>query len=817
MAKVIVKTSRDGGGLFHALAIGLGMEILAGTLDAQKDSPAYTQLLDIFAQRYPKFIPKTWDNLKSWLAFYNDSRDMELLLAPVLLQLNHHYPTNLDEQILKELNLLVLENKDKIRSGSPWHELTILDQKTKSLVPKLDGLELVQRSNILITLQRALLRYLEQFLATLLPEFFDLTADEKVKAKEQHKKELDQHLAGLTSEEIYTIFATDFSDLRASIKPHFHTAKKAHQQVYCFDDLSGMVAALKLNLVEVAPGFGTDLKLGSRTEPSLSEKTTISLQYDNQSWHVATDEMNLDFINRVDRKLKMSVNQGFQAKIEIAAPTESELEAIAGTKINIRSKIVDNPGGGDCAFYAFAIALINIIKEENVYKNKKMFERWVALDPSIAEHFGAICSFNFNRPNNELLYQLQRSLRTITHFSQLNELKRACCDPENYTDPNNPYKIIVGNSTYIKFAEFYYNLQTDARFNELADSDAILRAILRIKRGDVRENFEHLILVPVFLSLIYGGGVAPKSITLDRLPINRAPVVEAMAAITQDAFWGTHLNLDYLARAFEVNFHPLENLVPVQEFKGDVRGRHTVTINNVNNAHWTTEVTYAIELKALIPSLRRVTDGAKLTSGEETVDTSLLFEQSQKGGKGNLKDSRAIKQVRFSLTAEQFELERLAEKKEQEKLEQNAKLLGLEWSETTEKTAAMSESEKRSIEFLRDVATKAAISYINYSNSIWFSLFHRHGNTGRVRAREFLTQFLMIDSFDEAKFFLVSFLSNTNNNGNTYPHSFRTMLLNELLKDPKPTLQYTSEHFDEILDEVSNVLDVNLELLECAM
>ena len=400
---------------------------------------------------------------------------------------------------------------------------------------------------------------------------------------------------------------------------------------------------------------------------------------------------------------------------------------------DVHRRTIDNPVGSDSAFYAFVIALISIIKEENTYKNIQMFNQWVALDPSIAEHFEAICSFDFNRTNNKLLYQLQRSLRRI----------------------------------------------------------------------------------------------AP-----DRLPMSGASVIKAMEGITQDAFRGTYLNLDYLARAFGINVHLLANLKPLQEFN-DIKGRHTVTINNDNNVYRIIDVTYALNSDGLTTEKKEEGDVPLSPSEEaqeqlpanETKDFELaeraklakIYKLSpRKNNNKPLRENWSTKKITCSLTAEQLEAERLAEEMEQEKLTQTEKLLELGGSETAEQATTISEHEKRQIEFLRGVATKAVISYIDYSNSIWFSLFHRHGRSGRIRAQEFLTQFLMIDHLDEATFFLVSFLSD-NNNGNTYPHSFRTMLLNELLKDPKPMLQYTSEHFDELLDELSNASGVNLRLLECSL
>lgn len=85
MTKVIEATG-DGVCLFNAVAIGLSIEILSGRLDAQKDTPGYQQLLDKFAKNHPNFKSKSWGTLKQWLAFYNNSRDVELVLAPVLLE-----------------------------------------------------------------------------------------------------------------------------------------------------------------------------------------------------------------------------------------------------------------------------------------------------------------------------------------------------------------------------------------------------------------------------------------------------------------------------------------------------------------------------------------------------------------------------------------------------------------------------------------------------------------------------------------------------------------------------------------------------------
>lgn len=44
---------------------------------------------------------------------------------------------------------------------------------------------------------------------------------------------------------------------------------------------------------------------------------------------------------------------------------------------------VDNPRDGNCAFYAYAIAFIDMIKHENSRNITRTFETWCAYDPSI--------------------------------------------------------------------------------------------------------------------------------------------------------------------------------------------------------------------------------------------------------------------------------------------------------------------------------------------------------------------------------------------------------------------------------------------------
>lgn len=96
---------------------------------------------------------------------------------------------------------------------------------------------------------------------------------------------------------------------------------------------------------------------------------------------------------------------------------------------------------------------------------------------------------------------------------------------------------------------------------------------------------------------------------------------------------------------------------------------------------------------------------------------------------------------------------------------------------------------------LKAQVRRATKSYIEYSDKTWFSLFHRHGKTGRVRAEQFAELIEGIDNYDEAKRTLAEFLGDSKN-GNTHPHSYRTMLLNQL-SDAYAPYDHTSKKYEQ--------------------
>ncbi|KGP62549.1 hypothetical protein EP47_11145 [Legionella norrlandica] len=119
--------------------------------------------------------------------------------------------------------------------------------------------------------------------------------------------------------------------------------------------------------------------------------------------------------------------------------------------------------------------------------------------------------------------------------------------------------------------------------------------------------------------------------------------------------------------------------------------------------------------------------------------------------------------------------------------------------------------DQKKLEHLKQIVANATLSYTTYSEGIWFSFFHRHGKTGQIRANNFNEAFSKISDYNEAKETLVQYL-NDGRNGNTYPHSFRTMLLFELQgnHEKKKDLQYLSKQFTSALNILASFLDAPL-------
>ncbi|WP_454780488.1 hypothetical protein [Legionella sp. WA2022007384] len=491
--------------------------------------------------------------------------------------------------------------------------------------------------------------------------------------------------------------------------------------------------------------------------------------------------------------------------------------------IELQERIIDNPAKGNCGYYAFAIGLINIIQQEG---NGITFYKWTQLDPSITDYYEAICKFDFDKPDNKLLEVLQRALRLMTYNLQIDELRWACTSAQK----NDEYRALVAISTYRKFAEMYHGTDLDPRFNQFLSSAAIKEAFKKINHSSIVEEHEALVLVPLFISLIYGEEVAPGTITLLTEPKFNSPVIQALQNITQDSVWATHLELDYLANAFEVNLHTLENGMQRYEYQ-DIPSQHTITLNNQNNIHWTTKVAITKSRKASaqshdssgVTSLGLNRKNIKSLDSEphvqnqtgkekDTVTLTVLDVDSQKKKPG----------VQGKIQPVRMNVAKGHNKKPSRPQDFSDKRNFFSQREEIPLELMTSKAEQRELNRLIRIVNRAVLDYCSYSEGIFFSIFHRHSNSGRVRARNFNGEFTKFNdglsktggefvaetSLTQAKKMLIDYLRDSKN-GNTHPHSFRTMLLQGLLKDilkREMNLKDISKNYSDILAEFQELL-----------
>lgn len=93
--------------------------------------------------------------------------------------------------------------------------------------------------------------------------------------------------------------------------------------------------------------------------------------------------------------------------------------------------------------------------------------------------------------------------------------------------------------------------------------------------------------------------------------------------------------------------------------------------------------------------------------------------------------------------------------------------------------------------------------YQTYNKSLWFSLRHRHAATGRRNANQFVANLKKETRYQDAIALLIDYMEHRRlDNGNTHPHSFRTMLLQNVLGDePRIPLTLVSSQFKSFLQQ----------------
>ncbi|WP_131795063.1 hypothetical protein [Fluoribacter gormanii] len=309
---------------------------------------------------------------------------------------------------------------------------------------------------------------------------------------------------------------------------------------------------------------------------------------------------------------------------------------------------IDNSGGGNCGFYAFAIGLINTIQNEySLHGKSKTYDRWnteglhtVSLQQILEVDLNKL----YHSPRtykNQLLFTLQMSLRNIAFNVYKNELINRIRGEEVLLDQRAKIEATPVFGKFKELVDFYFDdkgsLAEIRQFNELALSPDVLllaeqtaqtlQVKLQQESADRPEQIELEHVKNVVLHDVMSVGKEnPDSI-----------ILKGVEKIREQGRWATHDDLKEIAAHLDVNLYVVgkENGVTLPD-------RSTITLNNEGNAHWTTHV-------------EQLTPPQANSSKEEHVDTPPVPKKRQKRIKEEEAFSKKEEQVIVATVSTQGE------------------------------------------------------------------------------------------------------------------------------------------------------------------
>jgi hypothetical protein len=286
---------------------------------------------------------------------------------------------------------------------------------------------------------------------------------------------------------------------------------------------------------------------------------------------------------------------------------------------------VNNPGNGDCMYYAFAIGLINQIKKEHrtnrpQESNNKTYQKLQMWLQCVANHLqdengsevvkdlGHAGLLNFNlvtREPSTILEGLKTALRQIRYLYALEQLRdSAGMHAENMADKEkrNFRTVWQSNEIFVEFFQLLSKREADCSplYNVFAAiKSSQIKSKIQYYRNRIDEfyklpgcsgqDFESLdcnLRIKLFLQLLYGEDVSVQDINQATPFAEDSSIIAAMKLWRDTQHWGTLLDLNALSECFEV-VHPIivgnhMNFEPRED-----NSRPTFFIR-LQPGHWTT-------------------------------------------------------------------------------------------------------------------------------------------------------------------------------------------------------------------------------------
>jgi hypothetical protein len=316
-------------------------------------------------------------------------------------------------------------------------------------------------------------------------------------------------------------------------------------------------------------------------------------------------------------KVLQAQNNPNEYSIDIAPSSMQSCKTISLYEVN-------NPGNGDCMYYAFAIGLINQIKKEHrtnrhqepkkTYEKLKMWLHRVANHlpdengSEVVKHpdYAGLLNFNLvTRQPSTILEELKTALRKIRYLYALEQLRdSAGMHAENMADQEkrNFRTVWQSNEIFVEFFQLLSKREADCSplYNVFAAiKSSQIKSKIQYYRNRIDEfsklpgcsgqDFESLdcnLRIKLFLQLLYGEDVSVQDINQATPFAENSSIIAAMKLWRDTQHWGTLLDLNALSECFEV-VHPIivgnhMNFEPHEDYS-----RPTLFIR-LKEGHWTT-------------------------------------------------------------------------------------------------------------------------------------------------------------------------------------------------------------------------------------
>ncbi|MCE0722965.1 MULTISPECIES: hypothetical protein [Legionella] len=485
--------------------------------------------------------------------------------------------------------------------------------------------------------------------------------------------------------------------------------------------------------------------------------------------------------------------------------------------VEVQERIIDNPGGGDCGFYAFAIGLIDIIQKEHALTGtSKTYDQWkiqsryhisfqeiLGIDLNELYHSRG----NYRKELQELLFKLQMSLRTIACNIYKDEPINRIITEAVLKDGRANIEATPIFCKFMELVDFFLgkgdSLAKISQFNELAFSREVQELAIETAQSLVPLITDKSEKEAKRIQNTHVKEALLKDVVVDRKANPDSVILKGVEKIKEKGRWATHYDLKEIADQLHVNLHVV----------GKVNGRDkpsypVITLYNESNIHWTTKATIVKKMSKALAKPTKLLEVSSLPglSSKKIIE---LETEPKPLKKDTVTKKSPIQDQNFQKTevGTQKKTQPQVMKRQPQYSIYNQTLFN--HSDEIPLTSMSSKEDQKELNRLIHIVHRAVIAYCTYSDGIIFSLFHRHGASGRTRASKFDEQLSLVEDLEQAKNMLMDFLEDSKN-GNTHPHSFRTMLLQGLLaaNDPhhKKDLKYVSKNYSVLLEEFQEEL-----------